>query len=249
MPVKLRYHKTGPPPNTGRPPVVFLHGAGGSSRLFGNQFQAFRDLTACYFPDLPGHGESLHPIGVPSIALYAEAVADFINHLPAPAVLVGHSMGGAVALELALTNPGLVQGLVLAGTGCRLPVTGKILEGLETDYAATFDTIVRYCFSKSVDPDLLAHARAEIRKTDPEIVRADFHACHAFDCCGRVGEITLPTLIICGSKDMMTPLSFSQQLHSSIRDSTMEIVPGGSHMLMLEQPETFNRYLSCRFNP
>lgn len=223
--------------------MVFLHGAGGSSRLFGNQFQAFRDLSPCYFLDLPGHGESLHPIEEPTIDLYAQEVIGFINYLSAPAILVGHSMGGGVALSIALSEPGLLHTLVLAGAGCRLPVSDKILSAFDMDYDGILDTILRYCFSKSIDPVLLSHARTEFRKTDPAIVRADFHACNAFDVCGRLHEIALPTLIICAEKDLMTPLSLSQQLHASIANSRLETIPAGSHMLMLEQPDTFNDLL------
>jgi pimeloyl-ACP methyl ester carboxylesterase len=237
--MKLHFHKTGPARSSNNP-MVFIHGAGASGRLFASQFQAFRDSATAYFLDLPGHGESLHPVEEPSIDLYAQEVIHFINYLSAPAVVVGHSMGGAVALAVALSEPDLIHHLVLAGTGCRLPVSNKILAGFETDYDATLDTILRYCFSKSVDSDLLARARTEFRRSDPAIVRADFHACNAFDVCGRLHEVTLPALVICGEKDMMTPVAFSQQLHGAIANSRLEVVPGASHMLMLENAAEFN---------
>lgn len=240
--MKLHYRKTGSSHGSA-PPIVFVHGAGGSSHLFASQYQAFRDRSVAYFLDLPGHGESLHPIEPPSIELYAEEVVHFINYLSAPAILVGHSMGGAVALSVTLSAPDLLQRLVLAGTGCRLPVSDRILGGLESNYDSTLDTILRYCFSRTVDADLFARAQVEFRRADPEIVRADFRACHAFNVCDRLHEIRLPTLIICGEKDMMTPVSSSQQLQTAIADSRLEVVPGGSHMLMLEDPGEFNRLM------
>jgi pimeloyl-ACP methyl ester carboxylesterase len=240
--MKLHYRKTGSSDRSS-PPLVFIHGAGGSCRLFANQYQAFRDRSVAYFLDLPGHGESLHPVEQPSIDLYAEEVIHFVNYLSAPAIVVGHSMGGAVALSVALSAPDLLHTLVLAGTGCRLPVSDRILSGLDTAYDSTLDTILRYCFSRTVDADLFTHAQAEFRKADPEIVRADFRMCNAFDVCDRLHEIAIPTRIICGEKDMMTPMSFSQQLHSAIRDSRLETVSGGSHMLMLEHPDAFNRLI------
>jgi len=243
--MKLHYRKTGGR-DEAKTPVVFLHGAGGSGTLFGNQFQAFRELATCYFPDLPGHGGSLHPIEEPSIELYAEAVIDFVNYLPAPAVLIGHSMGGAVALSVGLSNPDLIERLILAGTGCRLCVSEKILTGLETDYEATVEKILRYCFSRSVDPELFARARDEVRKVDPDIVRADFRACNVFDCCSRLTEIKIPTLIICGDNDVMTPLALSQQLQNSISGARLHVIPGGSHMLMLERPAEFNTIIRDR---
>ncbi len=243
--MKLHYRKTGPDART-QSSIVFLHGAGGSSTLFGNQFQAFRELANCYFLDLPGHGGSLRPIEEPSIEMYAEEVNHFINYLPAPAVLVGHSMGGTVALRVALSNPDLIQYLILAGTGCRLAVSEKILTGLETEYEATVEKILRYCFSRSVDPELFARARDEVRKVDPGIVRADFRACNVFDCCNRLKEINIPALIICGDNDVMTPPAHSQQLQTSISGARLHVIPGGSHMLMLERPAEFNTIIRDR---
>ncbi|MBI4475224.1 MAG: alpha/beta hydrolase [Acidobacteria bacterium] len=249
------------------PPMVFIHGAGASGRLFGNQFQAFRDRARCYFLDLPGHGESAES-GELTIEGYARAVVDFLASLTEPVTLVGHSMGGAVALKVALDcsphpagflfvalrapdgargegsarQPNLKQ-LILVGTGCRLPVSPKILTGLETGYENTLDAITRYCFSKSVDPDLLNRARLDIRQASPDVVRADFHACNAFNCCDRLAQITVPTLIICGENDVMTPPSFSRELQQSIPNARLQIIPRASHMLMLEFPEQFNAAL------
>jgi len=230
----------GPP---GKPPMVFIHGAGGSHRLFGYQMQAFRDLETCYFVDLPGHGSSPRPPAVPSIALYSDAMITFLNGLVSPAILIGHSMGGAVALQAALARPDLVDRLVLLSTGCQLPVPETVLLGFETDYDSTLDAILQHAFSRTVDPDLFSRACNGIRKTDPAIVRADFQACNAFNVCSRVHEVTCPTLIICGGDDRLTPLIYSEQLHASIASSRLEVVPGGSHMLMLEQAAIFNEML------
>ena len=223
--------------------MVFIHGAGGSHRLFGYQMQAFRDLEACYFVDLPGHGSSPPPPSIPSIATYSDAVIDFLAGLATPATLVGHSMGGAVVLQAALSRPDLVDHLVLLSTGCQLPVPETALLGLESDYSATLDKILQHSFSKTVDPDLFAKACNGIRKTDPAIVRADFQACNAFNICDRLHEVTCPTLIICGDNDRLTPLVYSEQLHTSIANSRLNVVPGGSHMLMLEEAALFNEML------
>ena len=82
-----------------------------------------------------------------------------------------------------------------------------------------------------------------MRRTAPGIVRADFRECSVFNRCGRIQEIRLPTLVICGEKDTMTPLDLSQQLAALIPNARLEIIPKGSHMVMLEQPEKFNENL------
>jgi len=227
---RLHYRVTGD-----GPPVVFIHGAGGSGQHFASQFQAFRDIRKCYFPDLAGHGDS--------IAAYAAAVIEFLETLQQPAVLLGHSMGGGIAIEVALLRPELLTGLVLACTGCKLPVSEKLLAGFEADYEKALDSVARYCFSKTVDPELLRRARLEMGKAAPAIVRADFAMCNDFDRCDRLSEITMPTLVICGAKDVMTPLASSEQLRNSIANSRLEVIPEGSHMVMIEQPERFNEVL------
>lgn len=238
---KLFYRVTGEGRNRA---IVFIHGAGGSGQLFGNQFQAFRDHAQCYFLDLPGYGASPQPEGQDSILnLYTKSVIDFVISLSRPTILLGHSMGGAVAIEIALSRAELLQGLILVGTGCRLPVSEKVLTGLDTDCDNTLEKIVRYCFSKSVAPDLLESARAQMRKTPPEIVRADFRACSVFNLCDQIRDIKLPTLVICGEKDIMIPPDLSRQLAASIPHARLEIIPQGSHMVMLERPERFNEIL------
>lgn len=230
----LHYRETG----DGKP-VVFLHGAAGSGQLFSAQFQAFRDIVKCYFLDLPGHGKS-PAISGGSVADYADVVIRFLEEIGRPAAMVGHSMGGAIALEVALRAKVPLLGLVLVGTGCRLPVSEKVLRGLETDFEATLSTVVRYCFSKAVLEELLERAVSEAQKTDPAIVRRDFQACNTFDCCERLAEIRIPAFVICGEKDVMVPPPASELLASSIPGARLEIIPRGSHSVMLEQPGAFN---------
>jgi pimeloyl-ACP methyl ester carboxylesterase len=152
-------------------------------------------------------------------------------------------MGGGVAIEVALSRPDLLHGLVLAGTGCRLPVSERILNGLENDYENTLDQVARYCLSKTVDPELFRRTRAEMGRCPPEVVRADFAACVSFNRCVAVRDIPIPTLVICGTRDVMTPLSSSEQLRDSIPNARLETIPEGSHMVMLEQPSGFNAIL------
>jgi len=223
-------------------PVVYIHGAAGTGQLFANQFQAFRDIARCYFIDLPGHGQSRNT-GELSLKNYADAVAGLIQNLGESVVLLGHSMGGAIAIEVALRRPKLLRALVLVGTGCSLPVSPKILTGLESDYEGTLDLIVRYCFSKAVDPELLAMARADMAKVDPAIARTDFQICNEFDRCQDVASIAVPTYIIAGEKDVMTPPASSEQLHRLIPNSKLAVVSGGSHMAMLQQQAEFNAIL------
>ena len=71
----------------------------------------------------------------------------------------------------------------------------------------------------------------------------DLSACNDFDIMDRVHEISLPTCIIAGEDDQLTPLKYSQFLHKTIAGSQFHVIPGAGHLAMLEKPEEFNRYL------
>jgi pimeloyl-ACP methyl ester carboxylesterase len=110
------------------PPLVLVHGAGGAADLWQPQLDGLADVARVVAPDLPGHG----PLGgpdAPGIPAYADWLEAFVAALEAgPVVLVGHSMGGAVAETLALACPERLAGLVLIATAARLRVLARILD-------------------------------------------------------------------------------------------------------------------------
>jgi pimeloyl-ACP methyl ester carboxylesterase len=75
----------------------------------------------------------------------------------------------------------------------------------------------------------------------PEVLYGDFLACNRFDLREEVDRIDLPTLVICGEEDELTPVSYSESLHRRIKGSALEIIPGAGHMVMMEAPDPFNR--------
>ncbi|HSQ40440.1 MAG TPA: alpha/beta hydrolase [Anaerolineales bacterium] len=223
--------------NASRPPLVFIHGAGGTHlhwppqvrRLIGQRIFAL---------DLPGHGKS-GGVGSQSIAGYARAVVDFldVNHFNT-AVFIGHSMGSAIALTLALEFPKRVLGLGLVGSGARLRVSPQILENTTSE--AMFPLAVKLIsdaeFSPSVNPRLKELAARQMAEIRPSVLHGDFLACNEFDVMGRLGEISVPTLILCGAEDLLTPVKYSEFLHAHIPASRLVTFPGAGHMVMLEHP-------------
>jgi pimeloyl-ACP methyl ester carboxylesterase len=79
-------------------------------------------------------------------------------------------------------------------------------------------------------------ALEQLRSNDPQVLHDDFLACDQFDVRGQVSSLALPTLIICGVADKMTPVKSSEALHQAIAGSLLEIVADAGHMVMIEQP-------------
>lgn len=218
--------------------LLFVHGAGGGAGIWRFQTSHFPGSVA---PDLPGHPTGQ---GFNSIADYAAWVKDYAcTRDMVPLVLVGHSMGGAVCQWLAIHHPEMLRGLVLASTGARLRVTPQIFQGLEGDYEKAVDFMLDFSFGPQASPELRQEMRRLRLSIPREVANGDFQACDRFDVMDQLHNITLSTLVICGPEDKLTPLKFSQYLHSHIPGSRLEVIPGAGHNVMLEKPEEFNRAL------
>jgi pimeloyl-ACP methyl ester carboxylesterase len=223
-------------------PVVFIHGAGGTHQHWLPQL---RNLSSAptYALDLPGHGRS-EGAGHDSIGAYAEWCLAWLDALGLErAVWVGHSMGGAVTLELALRWPPRVAGLGLVATGARLRVAPAILQGIAQDFAAAVRLISRYAYGPQADPELVQLGQQQMGLTPPDVLHGDFLACDRFDVCTRLEEIRAPALVICGTQDRLTPPKYATFLHEHLADAALKLVDGAGHMVMLEQPSAVTHAL------
>ncbi len=218
-------------------PVVFVHGAGGSHLIWWHQVRALQGMARAVAIDLPGHGKS-DPPGRTSVDAYAGAVAGLLDALALErAVIVGHSMGGAIAQTLALTHPDRVAGLGLVGTGARLRVLPAILDGIVVpdQFEATVRLIVDNSYV-ALDPLMRQRAEAELAACSPQVTHDDFAACNAFDVMPRLGEIGVPTLVVCGRQDRMTPVKYSEFLAAHIARARLTLVDDAGHYVMIEKP-------------
>lgn len=223
--------------------LLCIHGAGGSHQHWGLQLRGLSDAVCVVALDLPGHGRSPGP-GRSSVAAYSQVIIAALDALGLErAVLAGHSMGGAVALQTALDAPARVAGLALIGTAARLRVLPAIIEGMERAPNATVDMLVARFYAATAPANLRERGNVAFRQTAPLILRDDFLACDAFDVRERLPAIACPTLIICGDEDQMTPPKFSQSLHSQIAGSQLLLMPNTGHMAMLEDPAAVNTAL------
>ena len=216
--------------------LVFLHGAGNSSLSFYYQLRHFRNSKAI---DLPGH-----PDGVPcdSIEGYVEWVRGFVKaRRYKDVVLCGHSMGGAIAQMYALRYPEELNGLILIGTGAKLKVVPGSIDGLKnsTDAATEWVNSQKEFFS-GVEPDLYQLLVQRAAQIGPDVGLNDLLCCDKFDVLSQISQTSLPTEIIAGSMDQLTPVKFSDYLASNIVNSEEYVVQGGDHFLQLQHHREVN---------
>lgn len=221
-----------------RPPVILIHGAGGNHLSWPPQIRRLADETI-YAPDLPGHGKS-EGNGRQSIDEYAGDVIAFMKSLKIrAAVMAGISMGGAIALTLALKYPKQVSGLVLLGCGAKMRVAPAILEnaGSPNTFESAVEWVNSNCFSGNAPQNLVQLSKQNMMKIRPPVLLGDFLACNEFDVIDQLEKINKPTLILCGAEDKMSPPKFSESLRDGIARSRLHIVNRAGHMVMLEQPD------------
>lgn len=218
-----------------RPPLILLHGAGGTYLHWPPHLRRL-PATLVYALDLPGHGRS-EGAALATVAAYHQLVEAFMAALAIEqALIAGHSMGGAIALNLALAAPHRVAGLVLVSTGARLRVHPTILQGLESDFAGTTAQLVEWMYTPAFPPAQRARALAQLRTNSPQQLLHDFHACNQFDQRAAVSALQQPALILCGALDQMTPVSYSTFLQQAIAGSELHLIDGVGHMPLVETP-------------
>jgi len=240
MPIatEIYYHRYQGGEQAENPAVVLIHGAGGTHLYWPSQIRRLPgyDVLAV---DLPGHGKSAGR-GLQSISAYTEALLAWLEAAGLhSAVFIGHSMGSAIALSLALDHPEHVLGLGLLGAAARMPVSPAILESTatQTTFHRAVAMVVKLSFSPQAPERLVELATQRMAETRPSVLHGDFLACDAFDVTARLSEIRQPTIVISGAKDRMTPARNAQYLANEIPNASFSIVEDAGHMVMLEEPD------------
>jgi pimeloyl-ACP methyl ester carboxylesterase len=219
------------------PVMLMIHGAGGSHLHYPATMRQMPEANAVV-PDLSGHGDS-HGDGHTTIADYAADIIALLDALHIDsAIIAGHSMGGAIALTLALDYPQRVRGLILLSTGAKLSVHPDILNGVLSEFMQTARTLMDWQWHPHTDQDLReVIGYKTLIGTPAHIVYGDYAACNVFDVRTRLAEIKVPTLIIGGTLDKLTPSRYSEYLHEHIAGSTLSLIEAGAHMVVQEQPK------------
>jgi pimeloyl-ACP methyl ester carboxylesterase len=244
------------------PPIVFVHGLGGSWKNWLENLPALARTRRVVAVDLPGFGDSEMPEEDISVSSYARCVEEVCAQLGVGEVdLVGNSMGGFVSAELAIVHPERVRRLVLVdaagisivdlrrrptrtlirlvaaqaswGTGQRMIIGRPLLRHL------AFRAVMRHPTRLAVD--LVAHEAGGPGM--PGFVLA-MDALLSYDFRDRLPEISCPTLIVHGEDDMLVPVADAWEFRRLIPDSKLRILADTGHVPMLERPQTFNELIA-----
>jgi pimeloyl-ACP methyl ester carboxylesterase len=229
------------------PTVVFLHGAGFDHSAWAQHTRWFAHHGfSVLAPDLPGHGRSPGP-ALTTIAAMADWTAALLDAAGvAKARLVGHSMGSLIALETAARHPAKVSALSLIGTAAAMTVGPDLLNAAEANDSAAIDMVsiwglgFRAELGGSLAPGLWMHGEAQsvLRHCEPGVLFSDLSACNSYqDALAAAARVTVPTTLILGERDMMTPAKAGKALGAAITNSRIVILPEAGHMMMAERPD------------
>jgi len=225
----------------GRKSIVFVHGSGGDHRLWIKQYTKFKDEFNIAVIDLPGHGQSKGE-GEQDVSLYVEWVRKLLESLALKKpVLIGHSLGAAISLVFAIQYGEMLSGVVPVGGGARMPVNEMILKGIKTDPDYVIALAAKFSLSKENRERLSRTVIEGLSRANPDVFYGDLLACDRLDIVGQVSRIGIPTLVLCGADDKMTPLVLSQFLCDSIPGARLSLIKNAGHMAMLENAEAFNK--------
>jgi pimeloyl-ACP methyl ester carboxylesterase len=151
-------------------------------------------------------------------------------------VLAGHSMGGAVVLDYALSYPGEVAGLVLCSTSAWFPVDPSLLELLEQGLAAFHRELARIAFGPTVASAQAEAAVRDLVAAPAAVTLADFRACADFDVRSSLGSVRAPALVLCGEADRLTPPALAEDLACGLPRSRLVLLGEAGHLLPWEVP-------------
>jgi pimeloyl-ACP methyl ester carboxylesterase len=250
------------------PVLVMIHGIAGSSGTWLPVMPLLAERYTVIAPDLLGHGESAKPRGDYSLGAYASGVRDLLGVLGHDrATVVGHSLGGGIAMQFAYQFPQMAERLVLVCSGGLGKEVSPLLRALAvpgTEYVLPVvlapqlhDVVGRLGgflgrFGMRADPFLTEVWAAWSRLTDTRAQRAFIHTIRAvIDTSGqRVSARDrlylaheIPTMIIWGDRDAVIPVSHGHIAHELIPGSRLEVVPGAGHFLPFERPELLDTLL------
>jgi 3-oxoadipate enol-lactonase len=227
------------------PPVVLVHGYPLDGAMWSGVARALAPRFRVLKPDLPGRGETAAP-SEGRLSDYADFVQGLLEGLPAPAGLAGFSMGGYVALEIARRRPDRLRALALVDTRASADdeaARAKRDEAIATVRASGVGAIADAMRPRLLSPrslsnrDLVERVDRIMKRQKPETVEGDLTAMRDRpDARERLREIAIPTLVVVGEEDALTPPADSEAMAAAIPGSRLFRVGGAGHLSPMERP-------------
>jgi pimeloyl-ACP methyl ester carboxylesterase len=229
------------------PAVVLIHGAGFDHTAWALHSRWFaHNGFSVLVPDMPGHGRSAGA-ALSSIAGMADWTAALLKAAGASnAHLIGHSMGSLIALETAARHPDKVSALSLIGTAATMTVGPDLLKAAEANDPVAIDMVSIWGLGFSAElggslaPGLWMHGGAQrtLQHCAPGVLFSDLSACNAYaDALTSATKVKVPTKVILGERDMMTPPKAGKALAAALANARTVVLGGAGHMMMTERPD------------
>jgi pimeloyl-ACP methyl ester carboxylesterase len=224
-----------------------LHGLAGDSRLFHNQIRYFSPSFRVIAPDLPGHGNSGN---CPACSMddYVDTVNAIIERENSgSSIILGHSMGGAVAMNYFFKNKSRVKSLILVSTSARFRIKPENIKAAEADFDAFYESFVKGTFSRKNELFLSA-AKSGINPDMKKGILKGLEICSAINFTEKLKEITVPALLLGNRYDPILPVELTTETGKNIKGSKTVIFDKSGHVPFFEEPETFNREVESFIN-
>nr|WP_319383191.1 alpha/beta hydrolase [uncultured Roseibium sp.] len=228
------------------PRMVLIHGVGLRAEAWNGQSAALSTRFEVLVPDLPGHADSAALHGAPGLQVFGERIANLLDR---PAVVVGHSMGAMIALDLAARYPDQVKGVAALNAvfrrspAARAAVRERAAQMAGTSAADPLPTLVRW-FGERSSPERTA-CHDWLSNMDPEGYKAAYSVFARED--GPADEalrkLSCPALFMTGGREQNSTPAMSRAMAALAPDGRAEIVADAAHMMPMTHPELVNRAL------
>ena len=229
------------------PPMLLIHAIGLDHRMWSGVTEVMAAEATTISYDLRGFGGSVPAPPAGSIAELADDAAAVLEATAAePAHVVGLSIGGAVAQELALRHPHLVAKLSLCATLCKgQEVARQRAEQAEHDgVGSQVESTLERWFTPAASAEAVAYAEGCLRSLDVPHWAACWRALADLDTKSRLATLDVPAHVIVGNLDSSTPVSVAREIAEAIPGATLGVIDDGPHMLSLETPEQLAREIA-----
>lgn len=225
--------------------VIMLHGAGSNGHSWHNQVDHLGRAHSPIAIDLPAHGRSSGVDGLGTIQEYSDFVVAFLDALGIDAaVIAGRSMGGAIAMDMAMRHAGRVEAIVPVVSAAKFNIPPERIEALRgVAMGRAPQAFVTDGFSPATVKERFEVVREgwmEQIQTDPRVRYTDMVACARCDLRGQIAQIDKPTLILAGADDPITTPADAELIHGRIRGSRLRVIADAAHHLPNEQPAETN---------